>query len=343
MVGPFKEPPFPDLLCSPVGLVPKKESSELRMIMHLSYPYGGSINDFIDPEKVATKYQSFQDAVKLVVQQGRFCWLAKGDVKSAFRVAPIIFKHLRCLGIYFNEEYYVDCTLPFGSSISCAIFKEIARLVHWIFEQRSSVCFIHYLDDFLWVHKNFIVCVNTSKVVKETSAEIGLPLAPEKFVEPTQSLTFLGLVLDSVRMAVAIPRYKQDKIEKQLLEMISAKKTTVKKVQALAGSLNFITRVVPHGRPFMQKMYDLVADLKPNWHISVTNDVRSNCHMWLHFIRDYGGWTQILTPPNAHGHAVHRCSNDRGPRLGGMVGQPLDMGPMGLQVHPTGVAFHRLP
>ena len=36
MVGPFKEPPFPDLICSPVGLVPKKESSELRMIMHLS-------------------------------------------------------------------------------------------------------------------------------------------------------------------------------------------------------------------------------------------------------------------------------------------------------------------
>ena len=132
MVGPFKEPPFPNLICSPVSLVPKKESSELCMIMHLSYPYGGSINDFIDPEKAATKYQSFQDAVKLVVQQGRFCWLAKGVVKSAFRVAPIIFKHLRCLGIYFNDEYYIDCALPFGSSISCAIFEEIARLVHWI-------------------------------------------------------------------------------------------------------------------------------------------------------------------------------------------------------------------
>ena len=41
MVGPFKEIPFPDLICCQVGLVPKKESSELCMIMHLSYPYGG--------------------------------------------------------------------------------------------------------------------------------------------------------------------------------------------------------------------------------------------------------------------------------------------------------------
>ena len=182
MVGPFSDPPFPDLICSPVGLVPKKESTELCMIMHLSYPYRESINNFINPEKAATMYQSFQDAVKLVVQQGRFCWLAKGDMKSAFRVVPIIFKHLRCLGIYFDEEYYIDCALPFGSSIGCAIFEEITRLVHWIFEQRSAVHFVHYLDDFLWVHRNFLICLNTATVVKETSAEIGLPLAPEKFV-----------------------------------------------------------------------------------------------------------------------------------------------------------------
>ena len=176
MVGPFPKPPFSDLICCPVGLVPKKESSDLHMIMHLSFPYGGSINDFIDPEKAATKYQSFQDAVKLVVQQGRFCWLAKGDVKSVFRVAPILFKYLWCLGIYFEGEYYVDCTLPFGSSISCTIFKEIARLVHWIYKQRAAVDFIHYLDDFLWVHRNFLVCFNTCRVIKDTSEEIGLPL-----------------------------------------------------------------------------------------------------------------------------------------------------------------------
>ena len=81
MLGPFKEPPFPDLMCLPVGLVPKKDTDEMRMIMHLSYPYGQSINDFIDPEKVSTSYQTFDDAVQLVIKQGWFCWLSKGDVK----------------------------------------------------------------------------------------------------------------------------------------------------------------------------------------------------------------------------------------------------------------------
>ena len=102
MLGPFTVPPFPDLICSPVGLVPKKDSDEMRMIMHLSYPYGQSINDFIDPEKASTCYQTFDDAVQLVIKQGRFCWLSKGDVKSAFRVAPICFKDIKCLGICFE-------------------------------------------------------------------------------------------------------------------------------------------------------------------------------------------------------------------------------------------------
>ena len=49
MAGPFKVPPFPDLICSPIGMVDKKDTDEKRMIMHLSFPTGGSINDFIDP------------------------------------------------------------------------------------------------------------------------------------------------------------------------------------------------------------------------------------------------------------------------------------------------------
>ena len=63
MLGPFKDPPFPVLMCSPVRLVPKKDTDEMHMIMHLSYPYGQSINDFIDLEKASTSYQTFDDVL----------------------------------------------------------------------------------------------------------------------------------------------------------------------------------------------------------------------------------------------------------------------------------------
>ena len=47
IAGPFALPPFPNFRCSPLGIVPKKDPSEFRLIHHLSYPNGSSVNDFI--------------------------------------------------------------------------------------------------------------------------------------------------------------------------------------------------------------------------------------------------------------------------------------------------------
>ena len=38
MAGPFFERPFPNLQCTPIGLVPKREPNSFRLIHHLSFP-----------------------------------------------------------------------------------------------------------------------------------------------------------------------------------------------------------------------------------------------------------------------------------------------------------------
>ena len=302
MLGPFNSPPLHNLMCSPVGLVPKKNSDELRMIMHLSYPYGGSINDFIDPDKAATQYQKFDDAVQLVIQQGRFCWLAKGDIKSAFKLAPIRYEDLACLGIKFQDMYFVDLTLPFGSAISCAIFEEIACLIHFILENRTRVLFVHYLDDYLWCHRLFVICMSAYNTMVSTAKEIGLPLAPEKMVKPTQVIEFLGLTINTITMTIGIPEDKSEQILKELQELLQLKKTSVKHLQTIAGRLNFITKAVPHGRPFSQKFYGAIAGMKQSWHVSVTLEMKRDITMWCRFIQEYGGTTPIKLPgtPQVH-------------------------------------------
>ena len=47
IAGPFLERPFPSLRISPLGLIPKKTPGEFRLIHHLSFPYGDSINSCI--------------------------------------------------------------------------------------------------------------------------------------------------------------------------------------------------------------------------------------------------------------------------------------------------------
>jgi hypothetical protein len=46
IAGPYSSPPHPQIICSPLGSVPKKNSTKRRRIHHLSFPAGKSINDF---------------------------------------------------------------------------------------------------------------------------------------------------------------------------------------------------------------------------------------------------------------------------------------------------------
>ena len=73
VAGPFTEKPFDNLIISPLGLVPKKctdtnasQTKHFRMIHHLSYPEGDSINDFIDQKVASVQYTSFDEAVSMI-------------------------------------------------------------------------------------------------------------------------------------------------------------------------------------------------------------------------------------------------------------------------------------
>lgn len=50
VAGPFSTPPLSALWVSPLGVVPKKAFGEYRLIHHLSYPKGTSMNDSIAPK-----------------------------------------------------------------------------------------------------------------------------------------------------------------------------------------------------------------------------------------------------------------------------------------------------
>ena len=71
MLGPFLVQPFNPLICSPVGMVEKKNSTDMHRITHLSYPRGTSINSFIDLEDCKTNYQTLDMALKLVAENGQ--------------------------------------------------------------------------------------------------------------------------------------------------------------------------------------------------------------------------------------------------------------------------------
>jgi len=122
IAGPFRESPYPNLQISPIGVVPKKEEGQFRLIHHLSYPFGSSVNDFIPEEIKQVHYASIDDAISIILAVGPKCALAKTDVSNAFRIIPIHPDDHELLGIKWKGNFYFDRCLPMGCSSSCAIF-----------------------------------------------------------------------------------------------------------------------------------------------------------------------------------------------------------------------------
>ena len=90
VVRPFQKVPFKHFIQSPVGLV-EKQNGDTQLIFHLSHPRNTdkSVNANTPKEKCTVQYRDLDNAIKLCLQVGKGCYLAKSDMKSAFRHLPI--------------------------------------------------------------------------------------------------------------------------------------------------------------------------------------------------------------------------------------------------------------
>ena len=117
---------------------------------------------------------------------------------------------------------------------------------------------------------------NFTKILED----IGIPVATDKTLGPTTLLEYLGLTLDFALQIIGIPEKKCKKCQKHLdylLEIYRVKrKITVKSVQKLARSLNFITQALLASRPFLCSLYRLTRDRS-----SQGVNLATNCFMLL--------------------------------------------------------------
>ncbi len=293
IAGPFKEKPLPNLRVSPIGLVPKAEPGKFRMIHHLSYPRGDSINDGIDRAYCAVQYTQFDEAIHTVVRVGQGALMAKKDIESAFRLLPVHPDDFNLLGMKLGEDYYVDKALPMGASCSPALFETFSTFLEWAVKSTAGTDnIVHFADDFLIVGTKggCTSCARLVETFERVCRHLGVPLAEEKSVAPTTKLVYLGIQIDSVQQLVSIPPGKLQRIIDKVQSAMQASKLSLKEIQSLIGSLSFVCKVVAPGRPFIRRLIDLTCGATASWHrIRLPQGVKNDLHMWLVFLRQYNG------------------------------------------------------
>lgn len=270
IAGPFSAPPFHDLVCSPLGLVPKKTPNEYRIIHDLSFPEGASVNNHIPPSHSSVQYESIENEINLVKQFGRNSSMAKMDIKDGFRNIPIHPSDYHLLGFVWNNEFYYDKCLPMGASSSCQIFEQLSSALQWIMLVKYKAGGMsHLIDDFFFIGPaETSDCLRDLTQFNELCKRIGIPIKTEKTVYPTTVITIYGIEIDSNLMQSRLPDEKLTKLRTQLATCAHKRKIKLKDLQSFIGLLNFACQVIVPGRAFLRRLIDLTCGItNPNYFI----------------------------------------------------------------------------
>ena len=295
IAGPFDDPPFHDFRSSPLGLVPKKEPGEFRVIHDLSYPkhsQGVSINSNISPENSTVSYDDLDYAISIIQQYGQACLVSKTDIESAFRIIPIQPNDYKLLGFSWKGKYYFDKCLPMGCSSSCRIFEAFSTALQWIATVKLHVSpMSHILDDFMFFGPpNSSQCATDLDKFMSLCKQLNVPIKQSKTVLPTTKIILHGIHVDTIQLTISLPQDKNTALTTLISDIYRRKSIPLTMLQSVIGSMNFACKVIVPGRAFSRRLIDLTKGVsKPHHHVRLNKESRADLKAWLTFLAEFNG------------------------------------------------------
>jgi ribonuclease HI len=297
-IGPFTSNPLVgELVISPLNSVPKKDSTDRRVILDLSFPRGRSVNDGIPKgeyqgEEIELSYPKVDDLAEQIKDIGLGCKLYKRDLKKAYRQIPIDPGDVHFLGYSWKGNIFIDRNAPMGLRTSALMCQRMTSAVAYLHRQSGYTC-INYVDDLAGValpDEAFQAFKNLGQIIMQT----GLIEASEKACKPSTKMIFLGIEFDTEKMQCRIPETKLIEVKKLVASWDGKKCAKKVELQSLIGSLQFVAKCVRPGRVFIGRMLQILSTLKCQHHkFKIKSEFRKDLSWWRRFLEIYNGVSLI--------------------------------------------------
>ncbi|KAG9227027.1 hypothetical protein CCMSSC00406_0008999 [Pleurotus cornucopiae] len=318
--GPLSSPPHPAFRASPLGTVTRKRfPNKFRVINHLSWPPGDSVNDGIPDDEAHIVYKAVFQAIRSIRRMGRGALLAKLDLKDAFRHIPLRVTDYHLIGCMWDNKFYEYMVLIFGLKSAPYIFNLFAEALHWIIQRHIPADLKHYLDDFLPIFSPdtpLTLANDAITWIQALGGSLGLTFQPEKTVWPTTCLEFLGIELDTLAMEARLPNNKLVYLNELLASWSTKCHCNLHEVQELTGFLHFSSQVIPYSRAFLRRLTQFSTTFStPHSRRHIPRCARSDLRWWQTYASLWNGVT-LIDPPASHHHVFTDASGTKG--LGGI-------------------------
>ena len=215
-----------------------KKDGSFRTILNLK-----SLNKECD--KIHFKMESLKQALHMV-RQGSY--LASIDIKDAFYSVPIRDDHKKYLKFVWSGDMLQFRAMPNGYRDAMRVFTKLLKPV---FSHLRELGFesVIYVDDSLLQGDTIEECLENVRITLDSLERLGFVIHPDKSVlDPTQVITFLGFIIDTVNMTVSLTLVKKEKIKKMALGLIHGNNITIRMISSFIGNVTASFEAVPYGR-----------------------------------------------------------------------------------------------
>jgi len=215
----------------------QKNGVDYRMIVNLK-----ELNKFI-------VYRHFKmDSPKTVtdmVTQG--CFMASVDIKDAFYTVSTATEHQKFLKFRWWDKLYQYTCMPNGLASAPRIFTKLLKPVFNILRQKGYLS-SSYIDDCYLQGATYGECHDNVQETVMLLGDLGFPIHNEKSVLiPSQVLTFLGFVLNSVTTTVQLTDGRKQKLKNVCLNLVNKETCIVQDVAEVIGLIVSSFPGVEHG------------------------------------------------------------------------------------------------
>ena len=293
-----KVSPISGRILSNVFLRPKKDGNH-RLILNLKR-FNESVSHY------RFKMDSLSTITKLVTQN---CHMAAVDTKDAYYSIPIRSSDQKFLRFIWEGELYEFTCLSNGLSCAPRLFTKILKPPLSTLHKQGHIVVAH-LDDLYLQGQTYEKCVQNVIDTTVLLDKLGSVVHPEKStLIPTQVLTILGFIINSVAMTIQLTRKKATSLENVCTELLANPSPSIRKVASVIGKIVSSFPGVMHGALYYrhlekdksQALLRSKGDFDDS--MSLSSHAKSELHWWIQHV---GNACNVINHPQAQ----HQITTD---------------------------------
>jgi hypothetical protein len=174
------------------------------------------------------------------------CWFASVDLKDAYysvNVNKICRKFLRFI---WKDQCYEFTALPMGLTSSPRVFTKLLKPVFSVLHKHGFSSLI-YIDDTFLQGNSFDACLENVFKTVSLLDNLGFTIHPEKYVlVPRQSISFLGFLMDSRNMTVALTPEKANGIIQDCEHLLRKHEISIRDFSKVIGKFVAAEPAIPY-------------------------------------------------------------------------------------------------